>query len=721
MNKLKIALKNCFGIGSLDHEFDFSASKLKLIYAPNGTMKTSFAKTLDCIAKNDKKNLPSDRIYNNRTAEYKIHVDSSDIDINSIFVINTEDNGFDATGKISSFLASAELKKEYDEIYSELDKAKVEFIKKLKVNSGSSDCEQEFNNTFGESNLYLNLLCIENSLQTFHVKFGFKYNDIFDKKSNIKKFIDTNRQLISDYFNNYNKLLDKSTFFKKSSNVSFGTSQANGLADSIKDGSFFEAKHKLVLQDSTEIITYDKLNEVINNEINAIINNPDLKVAFDKIDKAIGGNAELRAFKLAIEKDNSLIAKLQNYDEFKKEVWLGYLTDLKADTEVLISLYKTKKERLGQIITEAKKEADTWKEIIDIFNERFDVPFTVNLKNQEDVILKQEVANLEFEHTEPNEAPINRSKEDLLKTLSRGEQRAYYILQIIFEIEARKRNNSFSLLVFDDISDSFDYKNKYAIIEYIKDFQQAGKLYSIILTHNFDFYRTLASRLGLNRNRDIFMALKKENRTIELKQGQYLKDVFQHFTTKVNDPKVFISMIPFVRNIIEYCEGVEADEYKNLTCCLHIKAKTSSITTDNVYNIYSNKLSNITPNTTANVDIKQFIYSTAESIINEPNIDEVLLENKITLSIAIRLRSEEFVISKLGSNFDESKCTSNQTQELYQLFKVNNINEKEKLRILGKVNMMTPENIHINAFMYEPLIDMSTNHLIDLYKAVKQL
>ena len=32
-----------------------------------------------------------------------------------------------------------------------------------------------------------------------------------------------------------------------------------------------------------------------------------------------------------------------------------------------------------------------------------------------------------------------------------------------------------------------------------------------------------------------------------------------------------------------------------------------------------------------------------------------------------------------------------------------------------KVNMMTPEFIHINSFMYEPLIDLSIHHLVNLY------
>ena len=55
MNKLEIKLKNCYGIQSLDHEFDFSIgskpanpkAKAYAIYAPNGLMKSSLAKTFD--------------------------------------------------------------------------------------------------------------------------------------------------------------------------------------------------------------------------------------------------------------------------------------------------------------------------------------------------------------------------------------------------------------------------------------------------------------------------------------------------------------------------------------------------------------------------------------------------------------------------------------------------------------------------------------------------
>ena len=51
----------------------------------------------------------------------------------------------------------------------------------------------------------------------------------------------------------------------------------------------------------------------------------------------------------------------------------------------------------------------------------------------------------------------------------------------------------------DDIADSFDYKNKYAIIEYLKDISQENIFKQIILTHNFDFHRTVSSRLDMER------------------------------------------------------------------------------------------------------------------------------------------------------------------------------------------------------------------------------
>jgi hypothetical protein len=43
------------------------------------------------------------------------------------------------------------------------------------------------------------------------------------------------------------------------------------------------------------------------------------------------------------------------------------------------------------------------------------------------------------------------------------------------------------------------------------------------------------------------------------------------------------------------------------------------------------------------------------------------------------------------------------------------------IKTLNGVILMTPENIHLNAFMYEPILDMSDEHLKKLYKEINDL
>jgi hypothetical protein len=47
--------------------------------------------------------------------------------------------------------------------------------------------------------------------------------------------------------------------------------------------------------------------------------------------------------------------------------------------------------------------------------------------------------------------------------------------------------------------------------------------------------------------------------------------------------------------------------------------------------------------------------------------------------------------------------------------------EKAGIKVLERVALMTPENIHLNSFMYEPILDMSDEHLRRLYQDVVAL
>lgn len=722
MNKLKINLENCFGIRKLEHEFDFSKKNSVLIYAPNGVMKSSLAKTFACIAKDDKKDKPRDLIYPERKSKYEIFVDEKPIDPNSIFVVDP-DREINTDDKISTFLASKELKNRYDEIHGELEKSKGEFLKKLKEKSQSSDCESEVISTYKENDkddFFTCLLHIENEINKTHTLYTFRYNDVFDKKGNVVKFIDKNKELIQQYFNQYKDLLEKSFFFKSNNDgVSFGTFQANQLLDSVADDSFFYAKHKLILSDNREITSKKQLQQIVNDEITKVLNDEKLKESFDKIDKAIGGNAELRAFKSVIEKDKTIIPLLLDYVDFKKRVWYGYFYSLREATSELIKVYKAKIENLTELLKEAKKENETWKNIIDIYNERFFVPFVVSIKNQEDIILKQETANLAFMYKDKNGEPVEKHRDELLTVLSKGEKRAFFILQFLFEVEARKKAGNDNIIILDDIADSFDYKNKYAIIEYIKDLNDNNKFKQIILTHNFDFYRTLDYRLNLTSS--VFMAIVNQDCSINLQRGEYRRDVFEkYFTNKATDKKIFVSLIPFVRNIIEYTKGSDSDEYNKLTSCLHIKSDSKDLLAKDICEVFKNNISHckdLEIPDFENDKIIDLIKTVADKITKESPVNEILLENKLVVSIAIRLITEEFLIQKLNGNIDLDAITSDQTRNLISAYK-KHCSDHDILSALDHVNLMTPENIHVNTFMYEPLIDMSINHLIVLYQDI---
>lgn len=717
MKKLTIDLEHCFGIGKFEYDFNFSKLNSYLLYAPNGTMKTSFAKTFDLLSKDDKKNLPKDLVHGKKS-RYDITVDGSTFDPSQILVINAEDISFDASNKITSFIASKELKEQYDTIYTELNMAKDDLLKQLKNISRSHDCEGEYTSTYKNSNFFEVLSNNIKDLKDDFEKITFKYNDVFDNKGKVKEFITKNELLLDDYITNYNNLLSSSKLFKISNNT-FGTQQVNEIIKSIEDNAFFEAGHKFILEDGTEIKNSEELKKLVEDEVEKILTDQKLKASFDKVDKAIGVNAELRTLKKVIEENNALLIELKDYDGYKKKVWTIFLSEIKKEATELSKLYEKKKITLEAIIAKTNEEIELWKEITKKFNDRFYVPFKVNIANKQDVLLKQETANLEFVYKDVNESDVKQTKENLLKILSKGEQRAYFILQFLFEIESRKLNTTPTLLIFDDIADSFDYKNKYAIIEYIKELHESNKFKSIILTHNFDFYRTIASRLNLHKN--CYIVTKNEAKEITLKTSNYTKVIFKELLNQVHtDPKIFISLIPFVRNIIEYTDFSKCDDYTTLTNCLHVKEVSNSIILKEIIEVYRNRLSKVQDKVfefDEGSNLFDFIYNVADEIVKETTIDEIILENKIVLAIACRLRAEQYMLGKLP-DLDKSKLGHNQTRELsnkYLSVYPNSVNKE----YIDKINLMTPENIHLNSFMYEPLIDMSVHHLTKLYNDVK--
>jgi energy-coupling factor transporter ATP-binding protein EcfA2 len=725
MHSIKTSLENCYGIGKCDCLFDFTKSPTFLVYAPNGTMKSSLAQTLRFFADRTIEP-PCDRFFPDRIPKYELYVDDqlTENDIN-VLVVDPEKSEYDTTHKISTFVASKDLKRAYDAIYEELEARKSAFIRKLKKTSQSTDCEAEFLDAFQndeKENFFDLLMGAAESLDDDIQLFKFKYNDIFDKKGNVRKFLEENQVFLDQYILSYKTLLEDSPVFN-SAGKSFGTYQAGLVIKSIADNSFFDAGHRIELSGGTTVESSEDLQDIVRVEIERIVHDPGLKEIFDKVDKEIGVNAELRAFKSLVEKDNLLLLELKNYDEFKEKVWLGYLNELDTDVQELCAHFEAQRVELRRIFDEAKKEINIWRDMIKTFNSRFYVPFTVILANQEDVILKEEGANLRFVYSDREQESVECDKSALLEAISKGEQRAFYILQLLFDIESRRNEAESCLIAFDDIADSFDYKNKYAIIEYIKDLHESSDFKIVILTHNFDFYRTVASRLYLNRGHAVLMGTKGADGVIKLLQGHYVNDAFEHLSGRATEEKVFVTLIPFLRNLVLYSGREDSGDFQTLTKCLHIKDGSEAILVQDVIRIWRDRFGRYQ---VENFDFEgeavvEMIYRLANAIVIEgAAADEIVLENKVTLAMAVRLKAEEFMIASIAG-LDRNQIGSNQTAELYKHYKSCAAYHADAGRSLSKVILMTPENIHLNAFMYEPLIDMSVLHLIDLYNEVKDL
>ncbi len=724
MKKIKLELENCYGIKKFTAEIDFTKKNANIIYAPNGAMKTSLALTFKDLSEG-KDSL--DRIYKDRITKRTIVDDSNNgIRPEQVFVIEPYAPAYESS-KISTLLVNKELKKEYDSILQAIDEKKELILKELKKISGMKNgIEEAISEVFTKEKdkFYVALGRIEKEVleeqksDLSKIAYGQIFNDKVEAFLNTKDF----KTKLVEYTKIYDKLLSSSTFFKKGV---FNHFQASEITKNLKNHGFFKADHSVYLNSSSEkkeIKSEQELEGIINKEKESILTNPDLQKTFNEIDSKLT-TQDLRAFREYLLNNQLILPELANLELFKEKMWKAYFVEFKELFKNCMDEYNKGKARIQEILDSASKQATRWQDVINIFNRRFSVPFKVSIENKQDVILKSVTPNIKFEFFDDSgiAAPVERS--ELLTVLSNGEKRALYILNIIFEVEARKETKTKTLFIVDDIADSFDYKNKYAIIEYLHDMLDEDVFYQIILTHNYDFYRTVNGRLELGGAK---FHIIKTKEAISLEEDKMYKEPFNKWKDLINDSdkrEFLVAMIPFVRNLAEYCGRAE-DESK-LTSLLHIKKDTNAITVKSLFTLINgilNRNDDVT-HPDQNALAKDVIFLVADQISKDTAIS-VELEKKIALSIAIRLKAEEYLIKKISDDAFVENINKNQTAKLIREYKKKHLNtssEAAAIKIIERVNLMTPENIHLNSFMYEPILDLSNEHLKQLYADVSGL
>lgn len=757
MNKIEINFENCFGIKKLNEEFNFTnTNKVNAIYAKNGLMKTSFTKVFKKI-QDSKENEIGDEIFNNEQVEKEIKVDGELIKKENIFVINSFESQYESSS-ISSLLVNDEIKNKLEDVLI----LKSNLLKKLEDKSGLKiskivlgkkvfELENQIIKDFNlNEKSFLNNLNKFKSNSNNLIFQNVSYLDIFDSSVMSKIEKKEFQSKISDYLKKTDEVYKKYSFFEKGV---FSLSKLKNVNDSLKKNSFFVKNNKIQLgnEDSiNDIIEFEKKLKIIEGELKE-------SKEFQAIEK---GLSDVKGSKLkdVLESNVFLIEELKasNLLKLKNKIWYSYF---ESESELLSELSEKFNNLKSDIESINVLETD-WQDAINIFNDRFSLPFKMEIENLNSCIIGESLPKVIFKFCtkyDKNECQDNDwvklSREELesKNTLSQGEKRSLYLLNIIFDVQKRIKEDSKTLFIIDDIADSFDYKNKYAIIEYLNDISKNNNFYLIVLSHNFDFYRTVCSRLNLDRN-NRFHAVKKENEIV-LNKEHYQDNPFITWKknlssgsayTAIECRKHIISLIPFIRNIIEY--GVDYNisiDYKNdymfLTNLLHNKSLSKNVKVKQLQEIFKKYLNryNFDISISENENVYDIIIDLAENYIDN---EDFKLENKIILAIAIRLKAEEFMKNKIKQNstitfnwikkgnvnngnsdefLDFVELEKNQTRTLFDGFKqIANTNE---IKIVETVNIMTPENIHLNSFMYEPILDMDIYELKSLYHKVNNL
>lgn len=723
MDSIRLQFENCYGIKALDATFDFSKERAFAIYAPNGVMKTSFAQVFDDASRRAESR---DRIFSERPTKRNIlDQNAQELPPESIFVIRPYNEEFGPTEKTSNLLVDATLRKEYEGLQAAIDHVKQELLKAIKKQSGSRrDFEKEISTVFTSSDdefeTAMNRIRREIEKQTETPFADVKYDRVFDDA--VIHFLQTPeaKTAIDGYVTRYNELLASSTYFKRGT---FDYYNAGQIAKSLGSNGFFAANHTVNLnahQKQKEIKTEAELQEIISKEKDTIITDPQLRRQFDNLQKTLERNATLRDFLNYLLENEALTSQLSNVNKFKELVLKSYL---RANVDLYLKLmdeYDNAEKRSREIREEAVKQQTQWEEVVNIFNNRFIVPFTLTVKNKTAVMLGDApMVSLGFTYRDGDDRRDIDDKKALLAALSTGERKAFYILNVIFEIRTRELSGQETLLIVDDIADSFDYQNKYAIIQYLRDISYSPLFKQIILTHNFDFFRTIKMRfVSYGHCR---MAAKSPT-GIQLNQAAGVENIFVNDWKKefFSDPKKKIASIAFIRNIIEYTKGDADPIFVKLTSLLHWKEDSPAITVGDLDGIYKSVFGATGTSKDAKKPVVNLITEQAQLCLKDGG-GGVNFENKIVMAIAIRLAAEQFMVKHINDPAFVNGITSNQTFHLVKRFKEVFPAETSAISALERVSLMTPENIHLNSFMYEPIIDMSDDHLRRLCSEVVSL
>lgn len=711
-------IKNLHNLGNLEKDV--------IIYAPNGGGKTSLAYGLNTIANGG---IPEERISGTKS-EYelmlngKTYTNKNPQATNAMLVYNFDiyqdskivDSVYEK--KYSLLTVSKKMKNIYDREYEECAK-KIEELKNIispvianKKRDAVVKTEEFFANCLNKNNWneiisYLSSIDWENVIIT----------DI----SLLEILNNNTKAIISDSsFTDKIKQLDESIKLRALSNLfgdTFGPSQVEELIRVFTKDGFFEAGHLLELRDGSKIDSCEKFVTLYKSEVSKIYADDDTKKSLEELSSKINKNKDTRNLNKILN-DYELLPEMKNYDSFVEKLLAGKLNNYK---EIILStnqIINDTQKKLQDLVIAAEKESTIWKKVCNEFKNRFDVPFEICIKDSFECVVGRDIPKFYFKY---GDKEIEESK--LLEILSTGEKRALTVLNFLFDLEVSYSDeaNNEILIVLDDVVDSFDYKNKYAIIQYIKDIQCKNnannkRVYTWVLTHNFDFFSTF--KLRTQDFKAYFICKNKDSEDLKGFNKEEIEGGLTFFRSWFNalkknfDVQKFLALIPVCRNIIEFTKGKENKDYITLCSVLHWREDTCKIKVKQILDIY-NSLFGVKVEYNEDKTVYDLLQESMEKIKNSKvNHDDFDLDAKLIYSINIRRILERIFNLKNPRLINSSDSLGKEYDSVKDYF-----NDDEK-KLIIKAMIIIPEFIHLNSFMYEPLMDVGLNNLKKIYNEI---
>ena len=339
MKEVSVNFKNCFGIKKLEHTFSFEnkdGRKVFAIYARNGLMKTSFAKTCQKISQGKKGEREiKDVIFNNKgTADIKI--DGKAIKKDQLFVIRSFQESYESD--VSSLLLDSEIKEELTNLMALKDKF-LEFLeeksglKRKKTKSGKPIHEllENIKSDFAEESILQTIPKFKEGINSKKYDFisnpdrkysdikysDIKYSDIFDETTLKKIKSDEFQKEIDNFIKSSKKIYEEFGFLEKGK---FTYPKLLQIQTSLEQNNFF-IKGNIIELAGKKITSEEALEKQINKIKDKIKEMPEYKKIEDLLEDAKG-----RKLKDALELYPEIIEYLSKdkLKKLKKALWIRY-------------------------------------------------------------------------------------------------------------------------------------------------------------------------------------------------------------------------------------------------------------------------------------------------------------------------------------------------------------------------------------------------------------